>query len=758
MHRAPLLSIGIALNNSFSVPQVFAHFAKSTVFAIVTFSVAAVCVSHPGRAGAQEAAAPVVKAGAVPPSVIETIVDAVKPSLVRIHVVSSDAQAGREAKGESFGSGVIVSPEGYVVTNHHVAGNAKWLSCTLANREQVDARLIGTDALSDIAVIKLAPQSNGQPYPVANWGDSGRLRVGEAVLAMGSPLAFSQSVTAGIVSNTELVMPTGTAGFVLDGENVGSIVRWIGHDADIYPGNSGGPLVNLRGEIVGINEINIGLSGAIPGDLAREVSAQIIASGHVTRAYTGLDLQPRLRGDDRAAGVLVSGVVPASPAAKAGVRPGDLLIQADDARLDARFPEQLPLVNLQLSRLPLDRPAVLTVVRDGAQLQIPLSARARDAASAPSLEVRSLGLTGTDITPPVALEMKFPNADGVLIDSLLQGGPAAEAKPPLAEGDVIISARGQAVKSMAGLKAVLATVPRKPDGTATLIEVRRDGEVLLCVANINPENNEDASVEVAKAYLPASTQVVTAELVHMLGLPAGTQGVRLTQVFPGTAATAAGLRVGDIITRLDGQDVEASQLEDTDVFAGMLRQYKIGGWAKIGILRREPAAVKGVAGKAGARKPGVPRTGAKTVWKPRVIALKLPRAPKQDRELATFRDDNFGLALRSVTENDRLRGDADKGEQGALVTAVDDGSWAALAGLAEGDILRRIDTTPVTSMETARAKLRELEKQRVRRTVFFVSRGVHTLFVELQTDWSLPPAPAAKPAVAHPAEIKPAAE
>lgn len=664
----------------------------------------------------------VVKTGAAAPALIASIVDAVKPCLVRIHVVSSSAEEGRESKSEAFGSGVIISADGYVVTNHHVAGDAKWLSCTLANKEQVEARLVGTDSLSDIAVIKLAPQANGQPYPVANWGDSGNLRVGEAVLAMGSPLAFSQSVTAGIVSNAELVMP-GAASFMLDGENVGSIVRWIGHDADIYPGNSGGPLVNLKGEIVGINEIEVGLSGAIPADLAREVSAQIIKHGRVTRAYTGMDLQPRLRGDAHPAGVLVSGVVAGSPAAKAGVRAGDLLLQADETPLDARFPEQLPQVNLQLSRLPLDRPSLLTLLRNGQELKISVAARARDAVWTPTLEVRSLGITGTDISPPVALEMKYPGNDGVLVTSLLQGGPAAEAKPPVAQADVIIGVRGQTVKSLAGLKQLLAGIPRKPEGTPTLLEVRRGGERLLCVVNVNPENSEDASVEVAKAYLPASTQVVTVELGQVLGLPAGTQGVRITQVHPATAATAAGFRVGDVITKLDGLEIEASQLEDTDVFAGMLRQYKIGGWAKLTVLRRE-------------------KVGLKTLWKPRVIALKLPRAPKQERELAVYRDDNFGLSLRSVTYSDRLSGDAAPGEQGAMVTAVDEGSWAALAGLAEGDIIRRIDASTVTSMETARTKLSELEKQRARRSVFFVTRGVHTLFVELQTDWSLPPAPA----------------
>src|ERR1022692_3962336 len=158
---------------------------------------------------------------------------------------------------QEVGSGAIISQDGYLITNHHVAGHAARIVCTLWNREEVEAELIGTDPLTDIAVLKLKPESPRQFVP-ARFGDSARLRVGDAVLAMGSPMALSQSVTLGIISNVEMIMPRmfGNQGrFQLDGEDVGSLIRWIAHDAAIYPGNSSGPLVNLRGEIVGINEI-----------------------------------------------------------------------------------------------------------------------------------------------------------------------------------------------------------------------------------------------------------------------------------------------------------------------------------------------------------------------------------------------------------------------------------------------------------------------------------------------------------------------
>ncbi len=171
------------------------------------FALSIAAASHPAPADATDVTTDTATARPTQ-AVIQQVVERVKPSLVRIHVVQGDPDEGREAKSESFGSGIIISRDGYVVTNHHVAGRAKWLSCTLSNREQVEARLIGTDALSDIAVIKLAaPEGDNKDYPAATWGDSSRLQAGDPVLAMGSPLAFSQSVTAGIVSNTELIIP-----------------------------------------------------------------------------------------------------------------------------------------------------------------------------------------------------------------------------------------------------------------------------------------------------------------------------------------------------------------------------------------------------------------------------------------------------------------------------------------------------------------------------------------------------------------------
>ena len=313
--------------------------------------------------------------------------------------------------------------------------------CSLSSGEEIEAVRIGTDPMADIAVLKLKLDTRKHPdapLSVAKWADSDAAKVGDIVLSMGCPMAVSQSVTKGIVSNTHLIMPQFMEGsFRLDGEDVGQIVRWIGHDAIIFHGNSGGPLVNLQGEIVGINEVSLGsLGGAIPSNLAKHVAEEIIKTGHVTRSWTGMEFQPRLKSDKREQGVLIGGVIKGSPADRAGLHAGDLLLSIAGKPVDAEIPEQLPPVNLMAMNLPVGKPTEIAYLRAGETKKVKLKTELLQAALGDSKELKEWGLAGRDITRMMALERHRDSTAGVLIDSVRDGGSAANSKFPLQADEI----------------------------------------------------------------------------------------------------------------------------------------------------------------------------------------------------------------------------------------------------------------------------------------------------------------------------------
>jgi len=189
---------------------------------------------------------------------VDQAIAKIYPALVRISVVTETAMGGRMGRQGGTGSGTIIDAEGHILTNHHVAGHGTNIVVRLSNGEEIKGKLIGTDAMTDLAIVKidLSKRKDKSPLNFPAFGNSTEVKVGDPVLALGSPAALTQSVTLGIVSNTEMMAPS-SGGLKLDGEYVGQVVRWIGHDAIIFGGNSGGPLINLKGDIVGINEVGI---------------------------------------------------------------------------------------------------------------------------------------------------------------------------------------------------------------------------------------------------------------------------------------------------------------------------------------------------------------------------------------------------------------------------------------------------------------------------------------------------------------------
>ncbi|MEM7356950.1 MAG: trypsin-like peptidase domain-containing protein [Acidobacteriota bacterium] len=309
--------------------------------------------------------------------VISAARDSVFPALVSIGVVTVQYRGGKEFKGRSVGSGTIISPEGHVLTNQHVTSHGRKFVCTLSDKREISARLVGEDPLTDLAVLQLDTSDLGETQgalPVASFGDSSQLEIGDYVMAMGSPFSLSRSVSLGIVSNTERVFAGGLGNDDVEemelevGQRTGLFTRWIQHDAVISPGNSGGPLVNLAGEIVGVNELGGStLSFAIPSNLASRVSTALIERGEVERSWIGASFKPIQRtGLD--AGVLISSVVLEGPAGAAGVEAGDVLLRFDGEPVTVRFVEEVPLLLDRIASLPIGTPCMVRVGAAGACL------------------------------------------------------------------------------------------------------------------------------------------------------------------------------------------------------------------------------------------------------------------------------------------------------------------------------------------------------------------------------------------------------
>jgi len=628
---------------------------------------------------------------------IEKAIAAVYPSLVRISVVVVDSRDGREVNLEGSGSGTIISADGYVVTNHHVAGRARRIVCTLSDREEVPADLIGTDPLSDITVLKLRP-AKPRTFPVARFGDSTTLKRGDPVLAMGSPRALSQSVTLGVASNTEMTMP-GRSALDLDGEDVGSLVRWIGHDAAIYPGNSGGPLVNLAGEIVGVNEISLGLSGAIPGNLARQVANAIIKEGRVRRSWPGIEVQPTV-GSTVRAGALVSWVASGSPAAAAGLRAGDTLVKVNDTATNAQFAEQVPLVNQALFGLRIGEAAVFTILRDSREMAFKVTPIERPPALSIPKELRTWGLVAANLSAFEARSLGRQSTEGVRVVSLRNGGPVEQARPPLVRDDVIVEVEGKRIASVAELEAIGAS----STGKRLLVTFERGREQRVTVVEPAGTRPPDAPpAEARKAWVPINVQVLTPPLAERLGL-AGRTGVRVTQVFDESIP----LRVGDIILAVDDQAVRASAVADEEVFAAAIRRAAIGATVPLTVSRD---------------------------GKEMTVPVALSAAPPLAREMKRYEDEDFGFRVRDLADADRRDPRLDREASGVFVDSVANGSWASLGRLAAGDVIRSIDGRNVGNVDDLAARLKEIRATRPSSVVVFVSRAGKSLFLDLQPAW-----------------------
>ena len=632
------------------------------------------------------------------------------PTIVRIEAIRLRPSDGRLTKQWSGGSGVIISKEGHLVTNCHVTEDGDFFRCYLYDGSHVEAKLIGQDALTDLAVLQLdlSQRAKGAPaLVVAKFGDSAALAAGEEVFALGSPGFLSQSVTRGVVSNPSLVLPEQTVGrMMLRGEDVGMLVRWVLHDARIFGGNSGGPLVNARGDIVGINEIGVvSLSGAIPSNLAKEVAHQIITTGRVTRGWSGATVQPRLEADSEAIGVVIADITAESPADKAGLQPGDVVLACDGHAIEGAEEKAVAHFNrLEAGQLP-GNAFVVDYVRGGKKQMAKLTLVAREPARSDDAELGNWGAVMRDLTQKIARAERLPDARGVWLENIRPAGPCGQAEPMLRRGDVLIAVDGKAVESVTELRALTAKLMvDAPKGVrSVLANVRRDGAVVSAVVELRTVDERNVTPQARKAWLGASSQPLTPKLSTRLGIKAE-GGVRLTRIYPGTKAEAAGLQIGDVILAIDGTPVSARRPEDTDVFARQIRQYRTGTTTKFSLWRE-----------------GVTKD----------LEVVLEEQPVPAAEMSWWQDVQLEFSAREIAFDDRVRLQIGTEARGAIVESAAPAGWAALAGLRADDVIERAGEAAVANLEDLKRAREQVVTAGKAWWVMLVRRRGQTLFVEI---------------------------
>jgi serine protease Do len=376
--------------------------------------------------------------------------------------------APRRETQQSLGSGFVVDKDGYILTNRHVVEGADQISVTLANGKRYDAKLVGKDARTDVALLKVEPK---EPLTVLDLGDSDQVEVGEWVMAIGNPFGLGgNSVTVGVVSFKGRDLTLGVRGTSVD---------MIQTDAAINPGNSGGPLLNTNGQVVGINTMIItnggsaqsaGVGFSVPINVAKDILPQLRDKGKVVRGWLGVQIQPiteelaktyKLK---EARGAAISQLTPGAPAEKAGLKAEDVIVAADGRPIRD---------NGDLSRYIASKAPGATVkldlVRDGAEKQIAvtLGTFPDEPTEAESEEARKgrLGMSLRDLTPSLAERLELPRATkGVLVWEV-EAGEAAE-NAGLSRGDVIVSVNGRAVSSVDEFEA--AVEEARADGAARL--------------------------------------------------------------------------------------------------------------------------------------------------------------------------------------------------------------------------------------------------------------------------------------------------
>lgn len=641
--------------------------------------------------------------------------DRVLPVVVSILNVREDHQQGEPVLSVSSGSGTVVSAQGHIATNAHVTQKGKSFRVVFADGRELPARLVGTDTLSDLAVLQVVTP-RPETFAYAEFAPTLDLRPGDTVLAMGAPWGLSNSMSAGVVNNPRRLLVSlfddeadyedrlGTD------EPTGRYYAWIQHDAAIAPGNSGGPLVDLSGRIVGVNTRGMIFGGdlafAIPGPDAGEVVRALIANGHIGRAQLGFRLRS-LKGTGQREGVLVNAVERGSSAEKAGLRAGDRIISLQGNAVSALQPVDVPALQRRIAEMPIGQPVKLDIDRDGQRSTVSIVAQAQPEDTTEERAFAPFGLSLSEMTAAMSRRRYLEDAQGLLVTGIRPGGPAAIARPALAQGDLIRRVNGKSVSSLAELEAV-AGKPSGEAGTPLVIEFQREAEQRLAVlVPIHGDRVRTPLPELAKAWSGVEVQPVTTTLARDLGL-AG-PGYRIIRVYPGSPLAAAGAEVGDLLTAIDGEPLRAANEMSADGYHQRVRDLAIGSQATFDAVR---------AGKA------------------RTFDVKLAESPINTSGLRTLALTRLRAQLREFGFYDRAARRLPASQAGVVVDGVEAGGPAGLAHMQGGDIIISLADQPVRGLSDLNQALdAALAKGNGSVIPLQVIRGSETRILYLERYW-----------------------
>jgi serine protease Do len=420
--------------------------------------------------------------------VVTSAKDKVFPAVVFIKCLKESYESGKKVTEEIAGSGVIISAGGEVLTNWHVMDKVVEARCLLYDGRAMDAQVVGSDKDSDLALIQLKVPAGSPPLPHAELGDSTKLKEGDFVMAMGAPWGLNRSVSIGIVSCTRRFLPDSS-----------QYSLWLQTDASISPGNSGGPLVNTDGQIVGINTLGILFGGdmgfAIPSETIRVILPQLRESGKVSWSWMGLQLQPLKDFNkniyfDATEGVIVAETDPESPARRAGVQPTDRIVRVNGQPITAEREEDLPAVRQMLGLLPKHKPATFELVRNGATTTLEITPREKGKVEGEELDCPRWNMTFKAINQFDNPDLYFHRKVGVFVFGVKYPGNAQNAG--LEAKDIVMQIDGKDITTLQEAKAAYEkAVANVATQHRVVITILRNGLMRQVVLDFSRDYEKD---------------------------------------------------------------------------------------------------------------------------------------------------------------------------------------------------------------------------------------------------------------------------